>query len=1158
MMNKETIFFDQTGRRRRLLARIGVVFALFSAIMTTLFVMSLLLVPIIPHLPDVHSRLRRTLHRPVFQFADRKAHLSRHLLIQERTKLFRTILRDEQRLRRQAPILPPTAPVVAAFYTTWQETGLHSLRANAHKITHLLPEWLHLNPQGTGIDWYDWDPEGVPHNRDVLQIARQHGLRVMPVINNAQQGRFDAERVHRLLHNPSTQEALAIQLREWLLLQGFQGINVDFENLYPHDYPHLAVWLQRLGRILHQSGLQLSCDLEAGANPQILRRIANACDWVVLMVYDEHYASSPPGPIASLPWTLQVLQQALMFIPPKKLVLGIGNYAYDWKENPSTAETLTFHEALLRARDNHPDEPPLRIVDFDPQALNPTFTYVDDAGNAHEVWLLDAVAAANQWLVASRMGLRGAALWVLGSEDPSIWNFLQRERIQTPPSMSALREISYPYDIEFLGQGEVLSVADMPQSGHRHIEIDAHTGLCTDEEYTRFPSALTIKRSGYLPRWLAITFDDGPSDPYTEQVLNVLSRFGVKATFFVIGENAEHHPGILRRIWADGHEIGSHTFTHPNMAAVSPRRARLELNATQRVLQSILERSTLLFRPPYNADAEPTSMEEVRPIILASQMGYLTIGEFIDPQDWNLQVRQPGGRIHRLTAQEIARQVIQQVQSGMGNVILLHDGGGDRSQSVAALSIFIPYLQQRGYHFVTVSQLVGSVHDAVMPPVSARELMLVGADRIVFEVNYANGLFLRTAFLIAIALALLRSVSVLLLASLASRRERRSQTPPSYQPTVSVIIAAYNERKVIGRTVQAVLDNHYQPMEVIVVDDGSQDGTAKEVRRLFGHLPNVCVIRQSNQGKAAALNRAIHYASGEILVALDADTLFLPDTIGNLIQPFADPRICAVAGNVKAGNLVNVLTRWQAIEYITSQNLDRRAYALLNAVTVVPGAAGAWRREAVVQAGGYQSDTMAEDMDLTWRLRRKGWRIATANRAIALTEVPDTLKGLFRQRFRWAYGTLQCLWKHRSALGRYGWFGWLVLPSLWLFQVAFQLLSPLVDLQVLWTIANVGEAWLSGGILRQDWQPLPQAMNALAQVGFFYALFFAAELVTSFVAFRLDRERVRLLWWLFWQRFVYRQLMYAVMLKSVLTALQGARAGWSKLERKGNVRITQQ
>jgi cellulose synthase/poly-beta-1,6-N-acetylglucosamine synthase-like glycosyltransferase len=259
---------------------------------------------------------------------------------------------------------------------------------------------------------------------------------------------------------------------------------------------------------------------------------------------------------------------------------------------------------------------------------------------------------------------------------------------------------------------------------------------------------------------------------------------------------------------------------------------------------------------------------------------------------------------------------------------------------------------------------------------------------------------------------------------------------------------------------------------------------------------------------------------------------------------------------VKVGNRINPLTYWQSIEYVTSQNLDRRAYAVINSVTVVPGAVGAWRRSAIVQAGGYTRDTMAEDMDLTWRIRRLGWRIETDSDATGYTEVPDTFRTLFTQRFRWAFGTLQCLWKHRKALGRYGWFGNVMLPTLWLFQVAFQAISPFVDLQIAWTIGKVVHAWMRGR-LDGDWQPLPAAMTSLYLLGFMYAFFFVVELIGAVVAFKLDREDGRVLVWLFWQRFLYRQLMYAVLLKSLKTAMSGIRTGWGKLDRKGTVILSE-
>jgi cellulose synthase/poly-beta-1,6-N-acetylglucosamine synthase-like glycosyltransferase len=198
---------------------------------------------------------------------------------------------------------------------------------------------------------------------------------------------------------------------------------------------------------------------------------------------------------------------------------------------------------------------------------------------------------------------------------------------------------------------------------------------------------------------------------------------------------------------------------------------------------------------------------------------------------------------------------------------------------------------------------------------------------------------------------------------------------------------------------------------------------------------------------------------------------------------------------------------------------------------------------------------MAEDMDLTWRIRRIGWTIETDSDAVGYTEAPDSFRALFGQRFRWAFGTLQCLWKHRRAMGRYGWFGRVMLPSLWLFQVVFQALSPLIDLQILWTLGNVASTWWWRGWLSHDWQPLPQALTSLYLIGFMYAFFFVVELVGSIVAFKLDREDTRVLVWLFWQRFLYRQVMYAVLLKSLKTAISGIRTGWGKLERKGTVAL---
>ncbi len=1155
-MSEYAVFFDPSRKRWGWVKRIGTILGLISVIVVSIFLLSIFSAPWLPEMPGITSAIKRTLRTSV-HFPRRQTKLLQFRARKAREKLLTAIAREQKQKALQKKLTAQKGPgIVAAFYAPWQETGLHSLRANAANMTHLLPAWVHLNPAGDGLDLHDWDILLTPHNADVLDVARSNNLTILPVFSNAQLSEFDPVRAHRLLTTPELQDRVIRQLRDFVLANHFQGINVDLENLAAGDHRLVVPFLQRLRAVFAPNNLIVSMDLEAGA-PLDWKTISSMCDFVVLMAYDEHGSASAPGPIASMDWYRRTVQRAVRLIPTEKLVIGLANYAYDWTEGEKDAEPLTYQEALVRVRDYRPDDPTEKLIDFDPEALNPTYWYVDDEGKDHEVWMLDAVTAANQWMLARSYAPRGVAVWVLGSSDPSVWNVVNRTRLDALPNLRDLSLPEYPYDVEFIGEGEILHVRTGGVKGSRTLERDPGTGFFTDEVYHELPMSTVIERNGYRPKMIALTIDDGPAEGYTTQMLDHLKALNVKATFFLIGQNAERYPGLVRRIWREGHEIGNHSYTHPNIGAVSDERARGEINATQRVIQSLIGRSTLLFRPPYNADAEPTSREEVKPVMLASAQKYIVVGEYIDPQDWNTEERMPDGSLKRRTAEEMLQSTLTQLEIEKGSCVLLHDGGGNRSETVRLIPMLVKELKKRGYTFVTVSQLVGATRDQVNPPVRNTETLMLASDRIVFEVMYLFELFLSIAFMSAIALGAARAVFVTILALFAKHREKRTRFDASFKPSVSVVIAAFNEEKVIARTVEAVLASNYPDLEVVIVDDGSKDDTSGEVLRHFSGHRNVRLFHQENAGKAAALNHGIRESQGDIIVALDADTLFLPDTIEKLVRRFQHPDVAAVAGNVKVGNRINPLTYWQAIEYVTSQNLDRRAYAAINSVSVVPGAVGAWRRTAILQAGGYTTDTMAEDMDLTWRIRRNGWQIETDSEAVGFTEAPDTFRMLFNQRFRWAFGTLQSLWKHRRALGRYGWFGRVMLPSLWLFQILYQALSPLVDLQIAWTLITVIEA-LMRGRLTHDWQPLPAALSSLYLVAFMYAFFFFVELIGALIAFKLDKEDGRMLVWLFWQRFLYRQLMYAVLLKSLKTAISGMRAGWGKLERKGTVELAPQ
>jgi cellulose synthase/poly-beta-1,6-N-acetylglucosamine synthase-like glycosyltransferase len=347
-----------------------------------------------------------------------------------------------------------------------------------------------------------------------------------------------------------------------------------------------------------------------------------------------------------------------------------------------------------------------------------------------------------------------------------------------------------------------------------------------------------------------------------------------------------------------------------------------------------------------------------------------------------------------------------------------------------------------------------------------------------------------------------------------------------------------------------VLQSVAVKLEVIVIDDGSKDGTGDIVERAFAGEPRVRLLRLENGGKARALNKALSVASGEFIVALDADTQFPKKTIARLVRWFDDERIGAVAGNAKVGNRVNLVTRWQALEYITAQNLERRALARLDAMTVVPGAVGAWRAEALRQVGGYPPDTLAEDQDLTIAIQRAGWKVRYDQDAVAFTEAPESFRALAKQRFRWAFGTLQCLWKHGGPVlrtGRPRGLALVGLPQAALFQVGFAAISPVIDLALLFSIIST--------IMRVQAHGWAQTHTDLVVMGAYWLAFTAIDVLAAAIAFALStRERWGLMWLLIPQRIGYRQIMYYVVLKALAAAIRGPRVGWGKLERSGRVK----
>jgi cellulose synthase/poly-beta-1,6-N-acetylglucosamine synthase-like glycosyltransferase/spore germination protein YaaH/peptidoglycan/xylan/chitin deacetylase (PgdA/CDA1 family) len=1026
--------------------------------------------------------------------------------------------RDLKYVRSPSPVIHPKQaakpgednPYVFGFYVNWDPSSIVSLRANLSHLTHLMPEWFVLQNAAGDID--------DQSDNTVIAIARQANLPIIPMLTNYRDGWQDAD-VRRILADPERRKTLIENILNNLNEHKFQGINVDFEQLSRRDRDAYSQFIRELKARLAPLHLLVTEDAPVDDDAYDLKALAEASDFVLPMVYDEHYQSGSPGPVASESWFEDHLAKLAKIVPPEKTVIGLGAYGYDWVIDSTTSTEIGFNETMAAAVRNAG----AAKMEWDSDEENPVLRY-SRHGEQHEVWFLDAVTALNMTQAIHDSGFRGVGVWRLGAEDPELWSVLKREAWpEEKYDPAQIQRLTSEKQVNPYTGGEFLRVAETPRDGWRDVHAPKNS---EDEDYSEvyktFPTYYVVDDSGRTDdKVVALSFDDGPDPNYTPQILDILARYHLPATFFVIGVNAERNPDLIKRMYREGHTIGNHTYSHPNIAAVSEYRTEMELTATQRIIENATGHSTTFFRPPYNADSEPHTFEEIRPVERAQKYGYVTVAESIDPRDWQLGT----------TPEAILDEV--KAESNNGHIVLLHDAGGDRTPTIQALPRIIEYFRSNGYRFVQTGDLIGKTRAQVMPVPSEEEMRWARIEGQAFDMKSTALRLLGILFLSAIFLTVARSAIYGVLALIQKFRARKLQFDSSYQPPVSVVIAAYNEEKVIVRTIESILSNGYPDLEVVVVNDGSKDRTYEVLLQNYAEHPKVRILSQPNGGKSAALNNAILHARNEILISVDADTLFGKGTIGYLARHFQDPKVGAVSGNARVGNRRRWITRFQSIEYIYGFNLDRRALDLLNAITVVPGAVGAWRKDVILSLGGFGHDTLAEDTDLTLAVRRLGYRIRYEEKAVAYTEAPEDTRGLAKQRFRWAFGTLQAAWKHRDALfvPRYGTLGFVALPSIWLFQVLLSALSPFAEVAMILALLSG-----NGGI-----------------VLLYYLAFFGLEFLTGLLAFGLEGMAPWDLALLFFQRVYYRQLMHYVLAKSLIYAMRGRLVGWGKLERRATV-----
>ena len=1165
-MNKQ-VFFDPQRKRWRRLRRIFDVLALLGLVVGGVFLVGLLHIKPLPELllqtPKRNYRALSNPPAPVLKLGQ-KLHRSAH---------------------RKTDLKPSEVPLNegeglrAAYYVEDDPASYSSLKEHIKQIDLLFPEWLHVvTPDGT-LTSYTIDNRAYP----VVDRAGVHGVdrenkvartiaasredtEIFPLVNNYNpvKGVFQRE-IGDFLSNPTARANFLQQMDRFLAENpNYRGLSLDFEDIPTNAQPGYMALIRALYNDLHPKNLRLYVNTPVGDDDFDLKGISDYADGLLLMNYDQHQTDSGPGPIASQDWFIDNLKEILKTVPKEKLICSLGSYGYDWtttlpaptakgkKAKPAAvkvlnSQNLSTQDAWQEAADSDSQ------VELDGDSLNAHFAYDDeDAHVRHQVWFLDAATVLNEMRAARELGLQTYALWRLGSEDNSIWKIWDTPLSSDP--VKDLAQVDPGYDVDTEGEGDILHVTRKPQAGHRTVTMDDDATVplkyrsITDESMDSYPLSYTVEQYGYQPKRVALSFDDGPDPEWTPRILDILKKYNVRGTFFMIGEMAEANVGVMQRVYREGHEIGNHTFTHPDISEISITQADLQLNLTERLFASKLGVQPLYFRPPYSIDQEPDTNDQAAPVARIQGLGYVIIGNKIDTNDWDEHPRK--------TPQEITDSVFQQIDDmqarpwARGSIILLHDGGGDRSPTIAALPVLIQALRARGFEIVPVSELMGKTRAEVMPPLTPRQRWQARVDSVAFFLFGFFSNFVVVMFFVGDVLMSARLIIIGLCATIDRLRTRKNYASADYSPRVAVLVPAYNEEKVIARTIRSVMMSNYKNIRIIVIDDGSMDKTYEVALAAYpaeiasGRLT---VLTKPNGGKADALNFALEATNEEIYVGIDADGVIAHDAIANMVPHFANPQIGAVAGNAKVGNRVNLWTRWQALEYITSQNFERRALDLFDVVMVVPGAIGAWRTAAVKAGGGYHTNTVAEDADLTMNLLEQGYSVIYEDRALAFTEAPVNADGLMRQRFRWSFGMLQAIFKHRGAISKRRAMGLFALPNILIFQIVLPLLSPLIDLMFVAGIIHY--------FIDKHFHPESASTASLYKLITFFLAFLLIDFVASALAFTLERKHPAskgdawLLFHIWIQRFSYRQVFSVVLFKTLKRAIDGKPFNWDKLDR---------
>lgn len=811
--------------------------------------------------------------------------------------------------------------------------------------------------------------------------------------------------------------------------------------------------------------------------------------------------ADPPAPAA---WLSFVIDTATSLIPSEKLVIALGTQGHFWRSGDRGLRRLGYSHAMSELASAEAE------VLFVPWANAARSRFVDDTNALTEVWLPDAVSLHNQMLQLAPDA--AVAVWPLGSEDPTIWPILDGGS----PGQQTLQEpILLDQAALIQGNGPAIIAAEAPRPGRRLVTEQVEDGWITDAIYDALPAPARLDLGGWVnTETVGLSFTELPPPDQWPVLSSILDAANVQATFLVPSPNLLDRAETARLAVAAGHVVGLHLTRTANGADTIDTLAQKYRQLL--LIERTGAQSRMVEMP---AQLEWASLAGDAANLIGA--GYIPLMP-TDPASSENGLIEPQSRA---------------IMDASNRLSIGVDAAG-WTPTLLALPSLLAGLMQDGYAIAPLHEGLGLDTAEAMPAAHYAPGPAVG---VVFGILAFAQDELNTLFFFMLAYSAVRSLLYLVLALV---RRPRKTFDPNWSPPVSVVIPAYNEAVVIESCVQSILESPYPDVRVVIVDDGSTDGTFEVVQRAFGTNPRVALFRQANGGKWAAANRALGEISTPFFLIADADSVFTPDTIGWLMQQFKDPAVGAVAGVVEVGNRSSFLGQCQSLEYIVSQSVMRRAQEVFDGILVVPGAVGAWRTRAVRQAHLFSGQTVTEDADLTVAVHRAGYKVRFQEQARSITEAPTGVSAFMRQRVRWTFGMLQTSWKHRGAITEGRTVGFIsIIDAIW-FGVASSIFAPLVDLLLVLLVVQGAFALSTGGA----------AVIASLPASLFVAYFALTllDVANTLVAFRFERRMDwKLLAFVPLLRFGYRQLLYIATLKALAQVVTGTAAGWNKLDRTG-------